>query len=124
LLEWLSPLYSAGHWVPQQIHAAGFRSTLGQPQDHSSSLTWEVLGGLNPDGIGLICCGYGLEENIEFAKAFADQWNDEIGTLPPLWAFDANGYFSRPTLAIVEGARLLRRAFEEDTEVKGKSKRI
>ncbi len=111
LLEWMDPAYSPGHWVPEQIEAAGFESVLGRPGDHSRAMHWSEVKDAAPDGIGVICCGFGLEENAGFAdSAILDEnalgWFDG-----PIVAFDANRFFSRPTLAVVDGAKRLQQAF-------------
>jgi iron complex transport system substrate-binding protein len=113
LLEWIDPAYSPGHWVPEQIEAAGFESVLGGPGDHSRAMHWSEVKDAAPDAIGVICCGFGLEENAGFAEsAMVDEnalgWFDG-----PIVAFDANRFFSRPTLAVAEGAKRLHQAFAE-----------
>lgn len=111
MLEWIDPAYSPGHWVPEQIEHAGYRSAIGAPGDHSRALSWSEVRAAAPDAIGVICCGYGLADNLRFARDIAQlaevsQWFDG-----PIVAFDANRYFSRPTLAVVDGAALLAEAF-------------
>jgi iron complex transport system substrate-binding protein len=113
LLEWIDPAYSPGHWVPEQIEAAGFQSVLGGPGDHSRAMHWSEVKDAAPDAIGVICCGFGLEENAGFAEsAMVDEnalgWFDG-----PIVAVDANRFFSRPTLAVAEGAKRLHQAFAE-----------
>ena len=36
-LEWLDPIYVAGHWTPQMIEYAGGFDVLGLPGEHSSA---------------------------------------------------------------------------------------
>ena len=113
MLEWIDPAYSPGHWVPEQIEHAGFRSAIGSPGDHSRALSWSEVRAAEPDAIGVICCGYGLADNLAFARdieqaAELASWFDG-----PIVAFDANRYFSRPTLAVVEGAALLAEAYRD-----------
>ena len=73
----------------------------------------EEISYLNPDYIGLICCGYNLEENKTFAQNIYN--DDTINHLDAIkkeqiYAFDSNSYFSRPSLRIVEGAIQLNQA--------------
>ena len=63
LLEWIDPYFSPGHWIPEQIEIAGFQSVVGKKGEKSVELSAEKINELNPDYIGLICCGYNLEEN-------------------------------------------------------------
>ena len=110
LLEWVQPFFSAGHWVPEQIIAAGARSAIGAPSDKSRKLAIEEVVEAAPTHIGVVCCGFDLPKNIEFASLLYAM--PELSSVPAIrnqqvWAFDANSYFSRPTLRIVRGAWLL-----------------
>ena len=110
LLEWIDPFFSAGHWVPEQASAAGCVSVIGTASEDSRRLTVDEIIAANPSHIAVICCGYGLEQNIKFAqRLYSMEALKDISALQTeqVWAFDANSYFSRPTLRIVRGAELL-----------------
>ncbi len=112
-LEWIDPYFSAGHWVPEQIEIAGFRSAIGQKGEHSRVISIEEIIESDPDDIAVICCGYKLDENKLFAEKLKN--NKEINFLRPfksnnIYSFDSNAYFSRPTTRIIEGAEQLRRS--------------
>ena len=113
LLEWIDPYFSAGHWIPEQIEMAGFKSALGEKGEKSRKISADEIIQSDPDFIGLICCGYNLNQNKLFAKQV---YNDEkINNLTAIkeekiYAFDSDSYFSRPSLRILEGAMQLRDA--------------
>ena len=113
LLEWIDPYFSAGHWIPEQIEMAGFKSALGEKGEKSRKISTDEIIQSDPDFIGLICCGYNLNQNKLFAKQV---YNDEkINNLTAIkeekiYAFDSDSYFSRPSLRILEGAAQLRDA--------------
>ena len=44
-IEWLSPLYVAGHWVPEMVQLAGGRDVLAQPGSPSRVVTWDEVSG-------------------------------------------------------------------------------
>jgi iron complex transport system substrate-binding protein len=46
-LEWLDPLFSGGHWVPEMIAAAGGRDCLAAPGDASRRISWDELAALD-----------------------------------------------------------------------------
>ena len=121
LLEWVDPPYSPGHWVPEQIEAAGLVSALGAPGDHSRPLSAEEIRAAKPDAIGVISCGFGLEDNIRFARDLAQRFSEDLKFDGELAAFDANRCFSRPTFAVVDGAEVLHRTFIEGEPVEGLS---
>ena len=111
LLEWIDPYYSPGHWIPEQIEMAGFEVCLGKKGTKSIELSVEEINNLNPDYIGLICCGYNLEENKYFAKkVYEDTRIKNLDAIKneQVFAFDSNSYFSRPSLRILDGAEQLR----------------
>ena len=60
LLEWIDPYFTPGHWIPEQIEMAGFVSIVGNKGEKSIEITPKYIEDLNPDFIGLICCGYNL----------------------------------------------------------------
>ena len=112
-LEWIDPYFSAGHWVPEQIEIAGFRSAIGQKGEHSRVISIEEIIESDPDAIAVICCGYKLHENKLFAEKLKN--NKEINFLRPfksdnIYSFDSDAYFSRPTTRIIEGAEQLRKS--------------
>ena len=113
LLEWIDPYFSAGHWIPEQIEMAGFKSAIGKKGEKSKKITIEEIIKSNPDFIGLICCGYNLNENKSFAnQVYNDKRINHLTAIKnqQIFAFDSDSYFSRPSLRILEGAMQLRNA--------------
>ena len=47
---------------------SGFLSSVGKKGEKSREILSEEINYLNPDYIGVICCGYNLEENKTFAQ--------------------------------------------------------
>lgn len=106
LLEWIDPYFTPGHWIPEQIEMAGFVSIVGNKGEKSIEITPKYIEDLNPDFIGLICCGYNLEENKSFAEnIYLDERINHIEAIQKerIFAFDSNSYFSRPSLRILDG---------------------
>ena len=119
LLEWVDPYFSAGHWIPEQIEMAGFKSAIGKKGDKSKKITIEEIIKSNPDFIGLICCGYNLNENKSFAnKLYNDKRINHLTAIKnqQVFAFDSDSYFSRPSLRILEGAMQLRNAITNNDD--------
>lgn len=124
MLEWIDPFFSGGHWVPEQIIAAGHRPALCEtPQagimPASRRLETAEIIAADPDAIGVICCGFGLEENADFAAGLYA--NPALASLrairdEQIFAFDANSHFSRPSLRIAEGAAVLAAALKPDAQ--------
>ena len=119
LLEWVDPYFSAGHWIPEQIEMAGFKSAIGKKGDKSNKITIEEIIKSNPDFIGLICCGYNLNENKSFAnKVYNDKRINHLTAIKnqQVFAFDSDSYFSRPSLRILEGAMQLKNAITNNDD--------
>ena len=126
LLEWIEPFFSAGHWVPEQITAAGAISAIGTASDKSRKLTMEEVVASSPSHLGVVCCGFDLAKNVAFASQLYQM--PELADVPAIrnkqvWAFDANSYFSRPTLRIARGAWLLGEMFG-GRQVAGESQHV
>ena len=110
LLEWIDPYFTPGHWIPEQIEMAGFISIAGNKGEKSIEIEAKDIADLNPDFIGLICCGYNLEENKSFAEnIYLDERINHIDAIKKerIFAFDSNSYFSRPSLRILDGVMQL-----------------
>ena len=110
LLEWIDPYFTPGHWIPEQIEMAGFISIAGNKGEKSIEIEAKDIADLNPDFIGLICCGYNFEENKSFAEnIYLDERINHIEAIKKerIFAFDSNSYFSRPSLRILDGVMQL-----------------
>lgn len=47
-LEWLDPVFIAGHWTPQLIELAGGEDMLGLPAEPSQQLDWQTVAAPRP----------------------------------------------------------------------------
>jgi len=104
-LEWLDPVYVAGHWTPQLIEYAGGFDVLGLPGEHSERRSWDELRAARPEVVIVMPCGYDADRALEEAEDYAD----ELASLGArrIVAVDAAAYFSRPGPRLVEGLELL-----------------
>jgi iron complex transport system substrate-binding protein len=105
VLEWTDPLFSAGHWVPDMIAAAGGHCALGTPGGRSVPVASDALARSDPDVIVVAPCGYNLAGACELATDLAG-----TGVLPPdipVWAVDADAAFVRPGPRLVDGVEAL-----------------
>ncbi len=114
VLEWSDPPFSAGHWVPEMVGAAGGVDVLGQPGMVSRRVLWAEILKTDPDLVLLAACGYGLEQNTVFAEElYAHPEARQLRAVKAgqVYAVDANAYFSRPGPRVVQGAELLQGLF-------------
>jgi iron complex transport system substrate-binding protein len=111
-LEWLDPVFVAGHWTPQLVELAGGRDVLGFPGEPSQRSTWEAVAAARPEVVVCMPCGYDAERARDEALDFAD----ELRTLGArrVVAVDASAYFSRPGPRLVDGLELLAHLLHPD----------
>jgi iron complex transport system substrate-binding protein len=104
-IEWLDPLYVAGHWTPQMIELAGGQDLLGLPGEHSQVLSWEQVAASEPEVVVVMPCGYDAPRAHEEALTYATQLAG-LGATRTV-AVNASAYFSRPGPRLVDGLELL-----------------
>lgn len=109
-LEWLDPLYIAGHWVPEMVARAGGVDVFGRAGEPSFRVEWGAILAAQPEVIVIMPCGYRLEQAVaEFRSLPLPQgWQD----LPAVrndrvFVVEASGYFSRPGPRLVRGMTIL-----------------
>jgi iron complex transport system substrate-binding protein len=104
-LEWLDPVFVAGHWTPQLIEYAGGIDVLGLAGEHSQQRSWDEVRAAQPEVVIVMPCGYDAERSLEEAYDHAD----ELETLGArrVGAVDAAAYFSRPGPRLITGLELL-----------------
>jgi len=104
-VEWLDPVFIAGHWTPQLIELAGGEDVLGLSGEPSRTVSWEELAAAAPEVVVAMPCGYNAERAHEEALAFAEPLR-ALGA-ERVVAVDASAYFSRPGPRLVDGLELL-----------------
>ena len=111
-LEWLDPVYVAGHWTPQLIEYAGGLDVLGMPGERSERRSWQEVAAARPEVVLVMPCGYDAERAAEEAYDYAEEL-DELGARRVV-AVDAAAYFSRPGPRLVDGLELLAHVLHPD----------
>jgi iron complex transport system substrate-binding protein len=105
VLEWQDPPFNAGHWVPDQVEAAGGVPVLAVAGARSRRLTWEEIGTADVDITIFMPCGFDLEGAVAQAPGLLA--HPRAAKLGRIVAVDANAYFSRPGPRVVDGVELL-----------------
>ena len=102
VVEWVDPPFTAGHWIPDLIGAAGGEPVAGRPGQRSVQTSWADISASKPDLIIVAPCGYHLDGAIEQARVVAR-------ALPgvPVWAIDADGIVVRPGPRLVNGVEAI-----------------
>ena len=109
-LEWLSPLMTAGNWMPELVRMAGGEDLLGDPGHHSAWLDWAAVRRADPDVLIAFPCGFPLGR-VEREAALLPSlpgWSE----LPAVrtgrvYLAEANQYFNRPGPRLAETLEIL-----------------
>ena len=111
-LEWLDPVFVAGHWTPQLIEMAGGEDVLGRPGEPSRQSTWEEVAAARPEVVVVMPCGYDAARALVEAEEFADRLR-ALGA-DHVVAVNASAYFSRPGPRLIDGLELLAHILHPD----------
>jgi iron complex transport system substrate-binding protein len=110
LVEWLSPMFAPGHWVPEQVERAGGASVIGEAGERSRESSWDALAAADPAVVVLGLCGFDLPRTMDEWAAF-DPPESLTGTRAwrdgQIWAIDGSAYISRPGPRLVDGVEVL-----------------
>jgi iron complex transport system substrate-binding protein len=109
-VEWLDPLYAAGHWIPDMVSWAGGRHLLGKTGAPSERITWEQLVAAAPDVLIVMPCGFSIERTVremDRLTAHPDWHRLPAVQQGQVFAVDSGAYFSRPGPRLIDGTEIL-----------------
>ncbi|MCT4352197.1 cobalamin-binding protein [Streptomyces sp. Je 1-79] len=117
-VEWLDPLWPAGHWVPEQIECAGGLPLLASAGEHTRPMEWDAVVEARPDVLLVLPCGFAPERTLRERHLLTGQprWAE----LPAVrrgavWVLDGPAYFNRPGPRVVRGAEVLAHVLHGET---------
>ena len=102
VVEWVEPPFTAGHWVPDLVRAAGGEPVAARAGARSVETSWTEFREAEPDVVIVAPCGFHLAGAVEQARAVAAHLP---GTA--VWAIDADGIVVRPGPRLVDGVEAL-----------------
>ena len=102
MLEWIDPPFTAGHWVPDLVTAAGGVALAAHPGDRSIPIMWPELESTRPDVVIVAPCGYDLDGACAQALDVVDHFPGI-----PVWGIDADGLVVRPGPRLVSGVEAI-----------------
>ena len=109
-VEWLDPIYCAGHWVPEMVGLVGGINGLGKMGQPSQKIDWSQMIEYGPEIMVLMPCGFNVERTLgEIDLLYRlPGWKD----LPAvkegkLFAVNGHAYFSRSGPRLIEGLEIL-----------------
>lgn len=102
VLEWTDPPFTAGHWVPDLVAAAGGLAVAASPGGRSVQTSWEQITAARPELVVVAPCGF----HLDGAAAQAELAARHVPGIP-VWAIDADGIVVRPGPRLVDGVEAL-----------------
>ena len=127
ILEWLQPLYVAGHWVPEMIEAAGGKDALGRKRTPSFRVTARDVSDAAPEILLITQCGYSAQQARDeyCGMSFPEEWS----AIPAVrnsrvYAMDASGYFSRPGPRLITGIEALAKILHPEVAVSPEAEKV
>ncbi len=109
-IEWIEPLFTAGHWVPQMVEYAGGINDLSSVGELSRRMSVEEAIQLNPEIIMLMPCGFDIERTLKELQELEEnqKWKSlQAVKNGNLYAVNANAYFSKPGPRTVMGLEIM-----------------
>lgn len=102
VVEWVDPLFAGGHWIPDQVVAAGGEPVGGHPHARSQVGDWDELRALRPDVVLVAPCGFGLDAAVDQAAEVTARVPDA-----QVWALDGDAIVVRPGPRLVDGVEVM-----------------
>ena len=102
VVEWVDPLFTGGHWIPDQVAAAGGDPVGGHPGTASGPTSWDDLRRARPEVVLVAPCGYGLDGAAAQAQVVARELPEA-----EVWAIDGNAVVVRPGPRLVDGVEAI-----------------
>ncbi len=117
-IEWISPFFTSGHWIPQMIEISGAKNQITKIGEHSKRLEFNEIKISDPEIIVLMPCGFDTQRTIsEYNKFLKDnlEWNSLSAVKnKQVYAVDANSYFSKPSIRTIIGLEILAKIFHPE----------
>jgi iron complex transport system substrate-binding protein len=109
-LEWLDPVYNAGHWVPEMVDLAGGVDGLGKRGEPSKEIGWDAVRAFAPEVLVLMPCGFDIRRTLsETARLHRRHGWSELPAVKNgrVYTVDGSAYFNRSGPRLVDGLEIL-----------------
>jgi iron complex transport system substrate-binding protein len=117
-VEWIDPLFTAGHWVPQMVEYSGGINGLGSAGEPSRRMDIDEAVQLDPDTIVLMPCGFNIDQTLKELPTLArnEKWKSlQAVKNGNVYAVNANAYFSKPGPRTVVGLEIIAKILHPET---------
>lgn len=126
-IEWLDPIFACGHWVPEQVEAAGGAEVLGVAGAPSRTVDWEQVVQADPEALFLMPCGISIERVLSELQELSERpgWSKLPAVIEgKVWVLDGPSYYNRPGPRVVRGAEIIAGLLHPDIGVPESSEAV
>ena len=114
-LEWMSPPFTSGHWIPELIEMAGGIEILGRIGGSSVGTSWEEVRAQQAEVIVLAPCGYTISQSLE-ESAIIQRELSSVRHLEMqgvrIFLADGNRFFNRPGTNVTGALKILHHSIQ------------
>ncbi|MFL5618975.1 MAG: ABC transporter substrate-binding protein [Gemmatimonadaceae bacterium] len=114
VIEWMDPLFVAGHWSPELVRRAGGMDVLAAPGAHSVQVGVEAVRAADPEVLLFAPCGFDVGRAAREAEALLDTDDWRWANDRAAWALDGNSLTSRPGPRLVDAIEVMAAIFAPD----------
>jgi len=102
IVEWVEPPFTAGHWVPDLVTAAGGTPVAARPGARSVETSWAELAAAEPEVVLVTPCGFHLDGAAAQAASVVRHFPGA-----QVWALDGDSLVVRPGPRLIEGVEAI-----------------
>ena len=116
-IEWIDPIYVAGHWIPQMVKIAGGINGLCSNGEPSRRISLDEISQYQPDKIVLMPCGFEIDRTCKEMDPLnnSNGWKSLDAVMRgEVYVVNANAYFSKPGPRIVVGLEILAKIIDPE----------
>jgi len=111
VIEWLDPLFVAGHWTPELVRRAGGVDVLASPGAHSVTVTANQVHEAEPDVLLFAPCGFDVARAEHEGRALLERPEWAWARTRDAWALDGNALTSRPGPRLADAVEVMAAIF-------------
>ena len=111
VIEWLDPLFVAGHWTPELVRRAGGVDVVAAPGAHSVQVSVDEVRAADPEIVVFAPCGFDVGRSERESRALLETEAWRWARQRTVWAIDGNALTSRPGPRLVDAVEVMAAIF-------------
>lgn len=111
VIEWLDPLFTAGHWTPDLVRRAGGVDVLSSPGAHSTTIHADLVRDAAPEVLLFAPCGFDADRAEREARVLLGATDWAWARDLRVWALDGNALTSRPGPRLADAVEVMAAIF-------------